>query len=280
MDALYAPRRTVLDAILVDAAEEAGARFRFGLTVTDLARDRGGRGRRCGRLRDHRGRDLDERADLVVGADGRGSVVAERVAAPTIAAGHHGAAYAYGYWPAADLDGYHWYYGDGLSAGVIPTNDGLACVFVGGPPAVLAAALRHARPSAAQRAAAGAASTASSPTSSAAPPVGAGAVLPRDAGAAASSVRSRAGRWSATPAGGRTRSPRTGSPTRCATRSCSPARSSPGAASERAAGSRSAGYQAQRDRIALPMHPHRRPPRLPRRGTPPRPAGCCAGCPR
>ena len=30
VDALYAPRRTVLDALLVDAAEEAGARFRFG----------------------------------------------------------------------------------------------------------------------------------------------------------------------------------------------------------------------------------------------------------
>jgi len=38
VDALYAPRRTVLDAILVDAAENAGARFRFGSAVIDLAR--------------------------------------------------------------------------------------------------------------------------------------------------------------------------------------------------------------------------------------------------
>src|SRR6185437_1214814 len=33
VDALYAPRRTVLDALLVDTAERAGARFRFGPSV-------------------------------------------------------------------------------------------------------------------------------------------------------------------------------------------------------------------------------------------------------
>ena len=121
-----------------------------GWPSTDLARD--GAGRVVGVvLRDHGGATWTERAPLVVGADGRGSLVADRVAAPTIAAGAHAGAYAYGYWPAADLDGYHWYYGDGLSAGAIPTNDGLACVFVGGPPAVLAAATRHRGPAAAQR---------------------------------------------------------------------------------------------------------------------------------
>ncbi len=72
--------------------------------------------------------------------------MATLVGAPTVVAGVHAAAYVYGYWPAADLDGYHWYYGDGLSAGVIPTNDGLACVFAAGPAAVLAARMRHSRP--------------------------------------------------------------------------------------------------------------------------------------
>ena len=46
VDALYAPRRTVLDPILVDAATSAGADFRFGTRVTDLLRD--GRGRVTG----------------------------------------------------------------------------------------------------------------------------------------------------------------------------------------------------------------------------------------
>jgi len=150
VDELYAPRRTVLDGLLVDAADEAGARVAFGWTVTDLARD--GSGRVVGVvLRDHGGAVRTELARLVVGADGRGSVVATRAGAATIAVGAHTAAYAYGYWPAGDLDGYHWYYGDGLSAGAIPTNDGLACVFVGGPPAAVAAATRHRRPLAVQR---------------------------------------------------------------------------------------------------------------------------------
>ena len=145
VEALYAPRRTDLDALLVGAAEEAGARFGFGLAMTDMARDRAGRV--VGAVvRDHLGATWTERAGLVVGADGRSSLVATQVGAPTVVASGHAAAYVYGYWPAADLDGYHWYYGDGLSAGVIPTNDGLACVFAAGPAAVLAARMRHSRP--------------------------------------------------------------------------------------------------------------------------------------
>ena len=145
VDALYAPRRTVLDALLAGVAEEAGARFGFGLAMTDVARDH--TGRVVGVVvRDHQGATWIERANLVVGADGRTSLVARQVGAPTLVAGSHTAAYVYGYWPAADLDGYHWYYGEGLSAGVIPTNDGLACVFAAGPAAVLAARMRHSRP--------------------------------------------------------------------------------------------------------------------------------------
>ena len=145
VDALYAPRRTVLDALLVDAAEEAGARFDFGLAMNDVARDRAGHVAGVV-VRDHFGTTRTERARLVVGADGRHSIAARQVEAPTIVAGNHAAAYVYGYWPAANLDGYHWYYGDGLSAGVIPTNDGLACVFAAGPAAVVAARMRHSRP--------------------------------------------------------------------------------------------------------------------------------------
>ena len=102
--------------------------------MTDLARDSAGRVVGVV-LRDRPERPRTERARLVIGADGR-LMVATRWR-PTVVP-EPAAAYVYGYWPAGDLDGYHWYYGDGLSAGVIPTNDGLACVFVGGPPAVLA----------------------------------------------------------------------------------------------------------------------------------------------
>jgi flavin-dependent dehydrogenase len=43
VSALYAPRRTLLDAVLVDAAREAGAQFRYATSVVDVVRDRGGR---------------------------------------------------------------------------------------------------------------------------------------------------------------------------------------------------------------------------------------------
>jgi 2-polyprenyl-6-methoxyphenol hydroxylase-like FAD-dependent oxidoreductase len=250
--ALYAPRRTVLDAILVDAAEDAGARFRFGLAVTDLARD--GAGRVVGVvLRDHGGATWTERARLVVGADGRGSVVADRVAAPTIAAGAHAAAYAYGYWPAADLDGYHWYYGDALSAGAIPTNDGLACVFVAGPPAVLAAAARHRGPAAAQRGLlarldGGLADLVAAPPDGPVRffrgmparlrrPYGPGWALVGDAGCWIDPLSTH----------GITDALRDAELLASAVAA--------GAASERATGIAPAGYQAQRDRTALPMHP-------------------------
>jgi flavin-dependent dehydrogenase len=145
VDALYGPRRTVLDALLVGAAEKAGASFGFGLSMIDVARDRAGRVVGVV-VRDHLGATWTEHGGLVVGADGRASLLARKVGAPTIVAGSHAAAYVYGSWPAADLDGYHWYYGDGLSAGIIPTNDGQACVFAAGPAAVLAARMRHSRP--------------------------------------------------------------------------------------------------------------------------------------
>jgi 2-polyprenyl-6-methoxyphenol hydroxylase-like FAD-dependent oxidoreductase len=252
VDALYAPRRTVLDAVLVDAAEEAGARFRFGLAVTDLAFD--GAGRVAGVvLRDHGGATWTERARLVVGADGRGSLVAARVAAPTIAAGAHVAAYSYGYWPARDLDGYHWYYGDALSAGAIPTNDGLACVFVGGPPAVLAAATRHRRPAAAQR---GLLARLDGRLADlvAAPPDGPVRFF---RGMPARLRRPHGPGWALVGDAGWWKDPLSTHGITAALHDAEllAAAVVAGAASDRAAETALAGYQAQRDRTALPMHP-------------------------
>jgi flavin-dependent dehydrogenase len=128
--ALYAPRRTVLDSILVEAAETAGATFRFGVAVTDVVRNTDGRVVGVS-LRNDDGTRWTQWCGIVVGADGRGSAVADRIAAPVIVEGRHRGSYAYGYWPAA-ADGYQWCYGNGISGGIIPTNDGLACLFVGG----------------------------------------------------------------------------------------------------------------------------------------------------
>jgi 2-polyprenyl-6-methoxyphenol hydroxylase-like FAD-dependent oxidoreductase len=70
----YAPRRTVFDKLLVDAAAEAGAEVREGFTVEDVMVDEG----RVTGLRGHGrgGKTVTEHARVVVGADGRHSLVA------------------------------------------------------------------------------------------------------------------------------------------------------------------------------------------------------------
>jgi 2-polyprenyl-6-methoxyphenol hydroxylase-like FAD-dependent oxidoreductase len=76
----YAPRRTVLDKLLVDAAAEAGAEVREGFTVTGLELEAG----RVTGIRGHRKGEptSTERARVVVGADGHHSLVARAVEAP------------------------------------------------------------------------------------------------------------------------------------------------------------------------------------------------------
>src|SRR4051794_5142282 len=81
IDALYAPRRTVLDPILVDAASAAGAEIAYGTTVTGLEHDDTGRVVGVS-TRDAAGRLQTRRAKWVVGADGIRSAVARAVDPP------------------------------------------------------------------------------------------------------------------------------------------------------------------------------------------------------
>ena len=132
--ALYAPRRTVLDPILVDAAVAAGAEVRFGVAVTGVTRD--GAGRVNGVVgRTRAGRAFAASARTVIGADGLHSTVAAQVGAPTERAGSSVAAVTYGYWTGLATDGYEWNFHPAASSGVVPTNDGQALVYVSAPPA-------------------------------------------------------------------------------------------------------------------------------------------------
>ena len=76
-DVAYAPRRTVLDKILVDAASAAGVDVREEFTVEEVVFDAdrvtGIRGRSRG------GAAVTEQARVVVGADGLHSLVARAV---------------------------------------------------------------------------------------------------------------------------------------------------------------------------------------------------------
>src|SRR6266542_3988234 len=133
VDALYAPRRTVLDPILVDAAVAAGVDVRFGIVVTDVERtSRGAVTGIVGRTRD--GQPFRARARIVVGADGIRSTIAERVGAPVERIGTSAAAVTYGYWSGLATDGYEWNFRPDAASGVIPTNDGQVCVFASASP--------------------------------------------------------------------------------------------------------------------------------------------------
>jgi len=134
VSALYAPRRTVLDASLVDAARAAGAQVRHGCSLVDLVRHIDGR--IVGAvIEDGDGQHRLIRAGLVIGADGVGSTVARLTEAQLTHTAAHGCVTVYGYAADLDLQGYHWGYNPGVTAGFIPTNDGQHCVFVGMPPA-------------------------------------------------------------------------------------------------------------------------------------------------
>jgi flavin-dependent dehydrogenase len=133
VNALYAPRRTVLDPILVDAAREAGAEVRFGVTAGGLRRDRDGRV--TGLVgRDERGAAFAARARIIVGADGIGSMVARFAGAPIERAATHAAACVYGYWDELPVRDYQLFYRPGVTAGFFPTNNGQVCAFAGTTP--------------------------------------------------------------------------------------------------------------------------------------------------
>jgi 2-polyprenyl-6-methoxyphenol hydroxylase-like FAD-dependent oxidoreductase len=81
--------------------------------------------------RDRQRRVFNAYAPLVVGADGVRSTIAEAVRAPVIRQGRGVGAVWYTYVSGLPNLGYRWYYRPGATAGIIPTNDGLTCVFAG-----------------------------------------------------------------------------------------------------------------------------------------------------
>jgi 2-polyprenyl-6-methoxyphenol hydroxylase-like FAD-dependent oxidoreductase len=130
--ALYAPRRLVLDKVLLDAALEAGTELVRG-TVTDLLRDGDGRVTGVSLIGSGRSR-LTLGAGHVIGADGIGSVVARQAGSQVLHRGRHASAVLYRYYEALPTDGYEWFYAPGMAAGLIPTNAGQTCMFVGTTP--------------------------------------------------------------------------------------------------------------------------------------------------
>ena len=134
VDALYAPRRTVLDPILVDAAAEraptcASASPSPGSPATATAARRRDRHRRRRPPAHHprRGSSSAPTASRSTIARprrrARSNIAADMPAPSPTATG-----------PALEVDGYEWIFRPDAAAGAIPTNDGQVCVFAGATP--------------------------------------------------------------------------------------------------------------------------------------------------
>ncbi len=131
VDTLYAPRRHLLDNILVEAAQDAGADFAGRTRMVDLLR--GPDGEVAGIITKRRGGETSCTARMVIGADGVWSRTAELVDARVRLSHPALNAVSYAYFEGIEVDGFWFQFTPGVNAGVIPTNDGLSLVFAGRP---------------------------------------------------------------------------------------------------------------------------------------------------
>ena len=134
VDFTVAPRRHVLDTIVAAAAQRAGADVRPGVTVTGVQRDR--RGRVVGVYgRDRAGGAIDIGARYVIGADGLQSRVARSAGAAISEARPADGAAQYAYYAGSPWTGNEFFIAARSLAGVFPTHDGQACIWICNPSA-------------------------------------------------------------------------------------------------------------------------------------------------
>jgi 2-polyprenyl-6-methoxyphenol hydroxylase-like FAD-dependent oxidoreductase len=125
---IIAPRRTILDTILVEAAADAGADVLTGVSVSGLLRN----GNQVVGIQawSETSRLLRARAPIVIGADGKQSHIAAEVGATYV---HHqqpvSLAY-YSYWSGCSSDGIKLFFAPGRLAGLIPTHANQLLAFV------------------------------------------------------------------------------------------------------------------------------------------------------
>ncbi|MGA7669015.1 MAG: NAD(P)/FAD-dependent oxidoreductase [Nitrolancea sp.] len=123
VDAGYAPRRMILDEILVNSAISSGAEFREHFGLQELLMDgdtvTGIRGRT------EAGNVVDEKARIVIGADGLRSAVARGVAATTYNVRPTLSCAYYTYFSDVPYDGGELYPRPGQMIITVPTNDNL-----------------------------------------------------------------------------------------------------------------------------------------------------------
>jgi flavin-dependent dehydrogenase len=128
----YGPRRSILDRALVEAAVKAGAEFRDQFSVDEYLMEgeavSGIRGRAS-----NSHAQADERARIVIGADGRHSSLARAVGAPMYDEAPPLTCWYFSYWSGAALDGLLVHVRGQNVIFAFPTNDCLTAVFVAWP---------------------------------------------------------------------------------------------------------------------------------------------------
>ena len=126
----YCPRRTILDNLLVDAVSDAGAEVREGFSVDQIVMSDG----RVTGIRGHtNGKTVTESARVVIGADGRNSLVAKTARPeryheiPPVQASY------YAYFSNLPTDGFEIFIRPYRGWAAMPTHDGLTLVIAGYP---------------------------------------------------------------------------------------------------------------------------------------------------
>jgi 2-polyprenyl-6-methoxyphenol hydroxylase-like FAD-dependent oxidoreductase len=127
----YAPRRTVLDKLLLDAAARAGAEVREGFAVEEVVIE-------DGRVTGIRGRErggplVTETASVVIGADGRHSRIAKAVEAEQYNERPELNAAYYTFFSGLPVTEIEVHAPPHRGLGAWPTNDGLTLVLAGWP---------------------------------------------------------------------------------------------------------------------------------------------------
>lgn len=129
----YCPRRTILDELLADAAAEAGAEVREGFTVDEITASDG----EVTGIRGHEkgGAELTEKARIVIGADGRHSLVAKAVKPEQYNERPSHLAMYYAYWSGVPSSGFDTYIRAENRRGWahLPTHDDLTVIPFGWP---------------------------------------------------------------------------------------------------------------------------------------------------
>jgi 2-polyprenyl-6-methoxyphenol hydroxylase-like FAD-dependent oxidoreductase len=128
----FAPRRTVLDKLLVDAASDAGAEVREAFTIEHVIMEDG----RVTGVRGHgkNGGTVTEHARVIIGADGRHSLVARAVGPEQYNEKPQLLAAYYSYWSGLPIDGrFEVYVRPDRGFAAWPTNDDWTLIVGGWP---------------------------------------------------------------------------------------------------------------------------------------------------